>query len=68
MEQINTIQSRFEKIFPNAKVYWNGTNNQLSLHFIDCKVNVRTVEMETYRVLDRIGLFRDVESVRVLSY
>lgn len=68
MEQTKTIQSRFEKIFPNAKVYWNGTNNQLSLHFIDCKVNVKAVEMEVYRILDRIGLLRAIESVRILSY
>ena len=68
MKQTNTIQSRFAKIFPNAKVYWNGNNNQLSWHFIDCKVNVKAVEMEAYRVLDRIGLLRAVESVRVMSY
>lgn len=62
------IKERFAKVFPTANIYWNGKNNQLSLHFINQRVNVKEIETKAYKELAFCGLLSAVESIRILSY
>ena len=62
------IQDRFEKIYPQAKVYWNGNKNELSLHFMDCNIDTKIVQSKVYAELSKIGMLEAVEKVTVFSY
>ena len=68
IEKCEKIQDRFSAIFPKAKVYWNGNINQLSLHFMDCDIDTKTVQSKVYAELSKTGMLEAVESVKILSY
>jgi hypothetical protein len=63
------ITTRFEKLIPNSKCYWDGNSCQLSVHVIgNPKLTKDDVERIVAAELNKVGLLRAVEQVRILSY
>lgn len=62
-----SIVERFSKIYPKAKVYWNGNINQLSLHFNE-NINEQSIRTRVYKELSFCNLLNAVNSIRILSY
>lgn len=62
------ITERFKKIFPTAQVHWNYNINQLSLHFMNQKINEEEIKLKVYIELNFARLLRAVDSVKILGY